>query len=91
MVIRKTAAKTAAKSAENITTKPIEKTYVILDSGFDQCYCSDTYDNINNAIKDATKHYENGGHDSIYVVEIVKTVSKGKPTVYEGYHDEETD
>jgi len=88
MAIRKTAAKTAAKSVEKITAKPVEKMYVILNGDFDQCYCSDNYDNINNAIKDAMKHYEDGGHDNIYVVEIVKTISKGKPMVYEGYHDE---
>lgn len=85
MATRKTATKATAKIVvEN-------KKYVVLNGGFDQCYCSEVHDNIKTATSDAVKHYNDGSDDVIYVVEIVKTIARGKPAVHEGYINTDED
>lgn len=85
MATRKTATKAAAKPVVE------KKRYVVLNGCFDQCYCSAIFDNIKAASDDAVKHYNDGDGDDdvIYVVEIVKTVTRGKAAIHEGYFNED--
>ena len=77
------ARKTAVKKVESV------KKYLVLDAGFNQCYCTEVHTDLKVAVKDAIEHYENDGEDACYVVEIIKTVRRGKPAIHEGYFDDE--
>ena len=81
MAARKTA---TAKKVAPIAPPP---RYIILNDCYDNCSCGEDYQSLNKAVEDAMGHFDEGCNDAIYVVQIVKTIHRGKPTVSEGYFD----